>query len=178
MLTIDERTLGPIDGVGDGDGRFYPAKMELTATWEVTEEAVTERRVVREYPNGGKDIETVVVSPERGEWRVSNGAGSDLTGLVDVPEWADKSHGAVSFIADVRVFHQWEPGEADEYAAEEKRKALLDHMLQSGFVDGTDDAVCELYELSVAQQAALEEQQRVIDEQDAAICALYEMIGE
>lgn len=35
----------------------------------------------------------------------------------------------------------------------------------------TDDAICELYEQTLAQSD-------IIDQQDAAICALYEMIGE
>lgn len=34
----------------------------------------------------------------------------------------------------------------------------------------TDDAICHLYEETLAQQ-------EIIDDQDAAICALYEMIG-
>lgn len=34
----------------------------------------------------------------------------------------------------------------------------------------TDDAICHLYEETLAQQ-------EIMDEQDAAICALYEMIG-
>lgn len=169
MVLFDESTLTPIDGVGEGDGRFYEADLGFIATYEMLSPEVTERRVVREYPNGGKDVETFVVSPEVGKWAVETDGGIDVSGLVEVPSWAEKSQSPVRFSDTVMVFHQWTPGEAEEHAANEERRELLDDMLQSGFVDGTDEALCELYELSLAQQ-------EVMDEQDAAICALYEMM--
>lgn len=171
MIVLDENTLKPITGVGDGDGRLYDAEIGFTATYETISPEVTEQRVVREYPNGGKDVEIVVISPEVGKWVVETDGGEDVTGLVDVPQWAQRSDSPVHFVDSVRIFHQWTPGESDDMAANEKRRELLDNMLESGFVDGTDDAICELYEISLAQQD-------VMDEQDAAICALYEMIGE
>lgn len=171
MLIIDERTLEPIDGVSDCDGVFRYIEMPLTAIWVVDENAVTERRVVREYPNGGKDVETVETSPEKGHWEVKGPNGKDFTDVVDVPKLASRQRSPFEFSERVKIFHRWEPDEAEEAARNDERRNLIDGMIQSGFVEGTDDALCELYEISLSQQD-------VMDEQDAAICALYEMIGE
>lgn len=169
MLVIDEKTLEPIDSVSDGDGELIEAMMEFTAVWEVIEKAVTERRIVREYPNGGKDVETVVVSPEKGRWVVVGPGGYDVTGRVEVPSWASQSQSPVIFSETVNLLHRWLPGEVEEAEADGKRNDLIDWMIASDYIAMSDDAICELYEQGLDHSA-------IIDDQDAAICALYEMM--
>lgn len=65
-----------------------------------------------------------------------------------------------------------ENGEARFEPTGESAKAILDaESMESApeRMDSTDDALCELYEQSLAQSS-------IMDEQDDAICALYEMM--
>lgn len=55
----------------------------------------------------------------------------------------------------------------------ESRNAMIRNEVMNSvpeYLENTDNAICYLYEETLAQQ-------ETIDDQDAAICALYEMIG-
>lgn len=65
-----------------------------------------------------------------------------------------------------------EDGKAQfEPLPESKREIFRSEEMEQApeHMESTDDAICELYEQTIAQSA-------IIDDQDAAICALYEMM--
>lgn len=153
----DESTMTRIDGASENDGWTYIRDLPFFAEKKVIVREKTEERVLREYPEtGGKDVEMVVVVPEKAEWHVYGPSGDDETGEVDVPDFVKANGGGEFFVPSV-VFHRCTDEEKDEL----KRS---DESLES-----IDDALCELYETTLAQSA-------IMDDQDAAICALYEMM--
>lgn len=92
------------------------------------------------------------------------------------PEAYDSIDNIVKFALDdddyqhVRMYRQYTDMDyrvMELDAKEAQNEALLNELPDT--IADTDDALCELYETTLAQQD-------VIDEQDDAICELYEMI--
>lgn len=172
MVVVDEETQRFVEEDGEPYGRLYDAVRMLTARYDVIEPEESEMQVVAEYPNGGKDVRRVVTKPEVGVWRAFDVDGSDVSHLFEVPESAkEQGRDRVRFSVGVKVLHRYTPEEIEEMRREEEEKQRVESKFRS-MEDGlasTDDAICELYEKSLADDA-------IIDEQDAAICALYEMM--
>lgn len=177
MLIIDEKSQDYLDDVNDGDGYFYTGLREFETSYRIDAPAVMEEQVVKEYPNGGKDIEFVIVKPETGHWKTIDSFGRDVSGLVEIPDYIlkEKNSEFRAFFAEVQIFHQWTKEDFEKQKLENEQKEnreRLDEMILMTAEDvaSIDDALCHLYEENLLSQ-------KIIADQDEAICALYEMIG-
>lgn len=87
------------------------------------------------------------------------------------------------FFSNPEIFEQTVSYQTEDYRIEnglaifdpllESRDAMIRNEVMNSvpeYLENTDNAICYLYEETLAQQ-------ETIDDQDAAICALYEMIG-
>lgn len=173
-MVFDENGWGTLENPNLENGEIYTDTIEVIYKWHVDEPEVTELHVVKEYPNGGVDVEPRVISPEKGHWEKvdpSIPVGSD-----DIP--ADYPHDNV-YVENVTIerYHEYTSKELADMESlnelaekEKKRQEFLDSLPST--VTETDESICVLYEQS-------QEQADVIAGQDAAICELYEMmIGE
>lgn len=90
----------------------------------VEEEPVTEEVVIREYPNGGKDVEIIEIVPGKGYWIIEDVYGNILDWPIDskLIENLDKN-----MINEVRstgyIFHKFDEEEKEEHF---KQKALYE----------------------------------------------------
>lgn len=145
----------PITDPDLSTGRLISEEMPVEYAWSIDEPAETERVVVREYPNGGKDFKTVEVKAEEGHWEVTHDG-------EPVPhfDWAIPDtlpHDRPN--PDVWTFQRYVPYTAEELAevqaqraeqeAAEAKAAEREEMLE-GLPDtlaSTDEAICALYEM-------------------------------
>lgn len=93
------------------------------------------------------------------------------------PEAYDSIDNVVKFALDeddyehvrmYRLYTELDYQAMEDNIKQEQRDELLNELPYT--LSDTDDALCELYETTLAQQD-------IIDEQDDAICELYEMIA-
>lgn len=91
-------------------GRIVERSLEYMLSWIIDTPATLERRVVAEYPNGGKDIATVEVSPEIGHWVATLENGDTLPFIPYVPDGADKSQPIVV----TSIYESYEPYSEEE----------------------------------------------------------------
>ena len=183
MLVLDESGAT----VADPDlksGRLEERQRPVVHRYVVDVEEQSHEEVIAEYPEtGGKDVEIVVDVEEQGHWetRLEDGELIEFDGVIpgDMPHELE--------VTDAQSYMLYTPYTDEELAemarleAERKRmeaeaaerEAFLSsaparvEAAEAAQAD-TNDALCAVYEASLALQATVEDQ-------DAAICALYEM---
>lgn len=116
-------------------GHIEEQEIEYALVWSVDKPAIFERQVIAEYPNGGKDVATVEVSPEVGHWQATLSDGGPLPFNPEVPATASKSQvTSVSSMVEVYTLYTEEELEARKLEAKQeqeetkrlaKREALL-----------------------------------------------------
>lgn len=97
----------------------YLTRQEIgyTAQWVIDTPAVFERRVIAEYPNGGKDVKSVEVSPEVGHWEAIDDNGLSLPFAIEAPIKADKSKPHY-LVARCDIYKPYTPEELEARALE------------------------------------------------------------
>lgn len=183
MLILDEN--GAV--VTDLDleaGCLEERHRNIVHRYVVDMEEENHEEIVAEYPEtGGKDVAIVIDVEEQGHWetRIETGEVVEFEGIIpdDTPHEIElhdaerymlyRLYTADELAEKARREEEHERAKAEE-AEREKFIAAAPARLDSTEANqaDTDEAMCELYETTLAQQAT-------IDEQDAAICALYEM---
>ena len=157
-------------------GRLEERSKPITHHYVVDVEEVTHEEVLREYPNGGKDVIFVVDVEEEGHWEASDEEGNivDSTDVIpdDAPHELDipSVHRWIAYIPhtqeEIEAIKEAERAEAEALAEAEAREAFL---AQAPAIQAEQDAaICELFEQNLAMQA----------ESDQAITDLYEMFLE
>lgn len=157
-------------------GRLEERSKPIMYHYVVDVEEVTHDEVLREYPNGGKDVIFVVDVEEEGHWEARDEDGNIVESTDVIPD--DAPHEL-----DISSVHRWLvyiPYTAEELAEIEAAKqaeaeALAEAEAREAFLAAApsvqaeqDAAICELYEQNLAMQA----------ESDQAITDLYEMFLE
>ena len=157
-------------------GRLEERSKPITHHYVVDVEEITHEEVIREYPNGGKDVIFVIDVEEEGHWEARDENGNIVESADVIPD--DAPHEL-----DIPSVHRWlvyipytteelaeieaaKQAEAEALAEAEAREAYL---AAAPVVQAEQDAaICELYEQSLAMQV----------ESDQAITDLYEMLLE
>lgn len=177
MLIIDEQGAR-IDNPDLDAGWLEHRTRDVVHRWKVDAEEVKHAVIVAEFPEtGGVEVEFVTDAEEQGRWETRLAAtGEEIAFSGSIPD--ELPHDAD--VPDVEPYAVYRPYTAEEIEAiarakeaAEEREAFLAggpariDAAEAALADA-DDALCALYEDSLARQ-------EVADEQDAAICALYEM---
>lgn len=157
-------------------GRLEERSKPIIHHYVVDVEEVTHEEVIREYPNGGKDVIFVADVEEEGHWEARDEDGNIVDSADVIPD--DAPHEL-----DIPSVHRWlvyVPYTSEELAEIEAAKqaeaeALVEAEAREAFLIAApvvqaeqDAAICELYERDLAMQA----------ESDQAITDLYEMLLE
>ena len=165
-------------------GRLFYEQKPVVHTWVIDVVEQTHEEVIAEYPNGGKDVEIVVDVEEQGHWETRDEDGSviDFDGFIpdDMQHevsvkgmWAFQRYRVYTDEELAEIARKKAEGEAAAAQAAKREEFLVSAPERMEATEQTqaevDDALCALYEQSIAQQT-------VIDEQDDAICELYELI--
>lgn len=95
--------------------------------WVVDVEEVTEKVVIAEYSNGGKDVEFRVVTPEEGHWETSleDGTVIEFNGIIpdDMPK--EQPISDVETYGLYRLYSEEELAKIDQIKKEEKDRILI-----------------------------------------------------
>ena len=157
-------------------GRLEERSKPIMYHYVVDVEEVTHEEVLREYPNGGKDVIFVVDVKEEGHWEARDDDGNivetDETIPDDAPHEIDipSVYKWLTYIPytpeELEAIKEAERAEAEAQAKAEECEAFLE--TAPTIQAEQDAAICELYEQNLAMQA----------ESDQAITDLYEMLLE
>lgn len=103
-------------------------EIAYVAQWVIDSPAIYERQIVAEYPNGGKDVKTVEISPEVGHWEAVSETGLSLPFDIEAPSHADKTkpHHLVAFCEIYKPYTSEELEARALEAAEKQAKAQRD----------------------------------------------------
>lgn len=114
VVSEDNEWIGTVPDLDDGE--LIDHVFEINYRYIVDVEAVKEKRVIKEYPNGGKDVEFVEVSPEEGHWVIEDLEGHILDWPVDeeMISSMDKYRNNVLKI-DGYIYRQYTQPEKTEY---------------------------------------------------------------
>ena len=134
-------------------GYITQDKTLVFISWVVDEPAVTKQVVIKEYPNGGKDVKTETVVPEKGHWEVVDENGKPVKGY-EVPD--NLQHGT----------------DIPDYFYFERYKLYTPEQLEQIEADRIET------EKAVEKQLQIENAVNSIGDIDMAIIELYELIGE
>lgn len=153
MTVYAEDSWKVIENTETEDGIIIRDHIEVVKEWVVEVPAETEYVVIAEYPNGGKDVEERIVTPEKGHWENQN---KDIPGnLTNPPEDYPHDQPFVKLV-EVERYHKYTPEEIEQHEAE--KKATEDAKKQAEFIDSlpqtvsdTDAAICELYEMMIGE---------------------------
>jgi len=137
-------------------GKLVDKITSITCTWVIDTEQVSHYEVIREYPNGGKDIELVIDTEEQGHWVIEteNGYETDyavgdnvkcatFTDVWEYQEYIQYTEDELNEIAEANSQR-----EIDELKIEQRR--LFDENLPAAIAD-IDEAICALYELMLGE---------------------------
>lgn len=156
MVILDENR-NFMESYDEEDGRIEIQNIDVRIVYNVSREEESHYAVVREYPNGGKDVEKVIDVEEEGEWQVFyNDTGEECEYYDnDIPE--DWSHDNpivepwsymlyTPFTAEEKAENQRFLEEIEAQRALDERNAQLLSDLPQYQAD-IDEAICTLYEL-------------------------------
>ena len=117
MFLVEENTNKWIyDIPAPEDGSLIRNVFTYIYKFVVEKEAVTEERVVAEYPNGGKDVEFIEVQPVEGYWEILDLDGNKLDWPVDekITNTLDKNR-PNKVRSEGYIFHKYDEQEKIEY---------------------------------------------------------------
>lgn len=166
--------------------------INFTCEYEVITPAVTHVKVLNEYPNGGKEVQTIIDEEEVGKWHLYDNRGGVRREFEDddvhIPSDFNK-HEVHTSICSVGIYHAYTPEEQEEYDRQkaENEQKRQDAIIRDGmfaqmlsdqksentytylteFQADTDNAICDLYEL-IPEQVKNKQ-----NSQHRAICKAY-----
>lgn len=97
-------------------GRVEQAYRPITHRYEIIKEETGHYETTKEYPNGGKDVEWVVDTPEEGHWITYDKNGNKIQCDIVVPD--DAPHEID--INDIELFYKYVPYTEEELAEMEQ----------------------------------------------------------
>lgn len=117
MFIVEEGTNKWIGGFPDFENGCL-TKKEFIYIYKffIEKEAVTEERVIAEYPNGGKDVEFIEVQPAEGYWEILDLDGNKLDWPIDetIVDSLDKNR-PNKVRTEGYIFHKYDEQEKIEY---------------------------------------------------------------
>lgn len=179
-MAVYDKDFNIVGNPSTDHGRIEAVPVAVDFRYVIDSEEVSHEEVIAEYPEtGGADVAIVIDSPEMGHWEARIAESGKEIGF-DFEGWPDNVGNFTDYVM-MDIYEPFTPEEKEEHdriaeeaenerSSAEEREELLESLPE--LMESTDDAICELYEQTLAQSD-------IIDQQDAAICALYEMmIGE
>lgn len=143
-------------------GVFKSSQRDIYYKWVIEQEEIGDWEVVREYPNGGKDVAWIVSTPEIGEWKTYDLlTNEDITEYIRWEGHGDKNE-IYEDIENIMVYHKFTQEELEEI---EKNKILRQERIQEKEIlnqspkrlDDTEEAICELGDLADMNSIATED---------------------
>lgn len=122
---IYDENWNKIDTPDLNAGYLVRKDVEYYARYVVDTPAVVERQIVKEYPNGGKEIKTVVIAPEVGHWEAVFENGLSAPFEIEAPAHVDKTR-SYCLVATLDVYKPYTAEELESKAQqieEERTKA-------------------------------------------------------
>lgn len=160
-MILDEYD-NPIENPDINLGNLEQLKKKVFHTYILDTPEETHEEVIKEYPNGGKDIKIVVDQEEVGHYETRDEDGNILEHFDgDIPE---------GFPHDVTIESAWEFQRYTKYTEEELAAIAEQKRLEQ---EQAEKEAAETAERETFLSSAAEIQAQ----QDAAICELYELIA-
>lgn len=122
MKVFDEN-LNLIENPDLTKGRIEQTYRPITHSYKITQEEIGHYEVVKEYPNGGRDLAWVVDTPEEGHWITFDVNGKEIESNNAIPE--DAPHEIV--INDQEIIGIYRP-----YTEEEMEKMAQEENAETG----------------------------------------------
>lgn len=105
------------------NGKLVAESREVFHRYKVTQEEKGHYKTIREYPNGGKDVDWVVDTPEEGHWVSYDAYGNEVATDIVIPD--DAPHELE--IPDIEEFYRYLKLTAEELA-ERAEQAIQDEI--------------------------------------------------
>lgn len=120
-MIIDETTKKIIENPDYSVGEVYDGEVDVIYKYILEKPAEYEEKVVAEYPNGGKDVEIVEVSPEVGNWVLTNLDGEEYP-IPNNTDFRSFVKGDLNYLKiSVSIYHRYTPEELKEVEEENRR---------------------------------------------------------
>lgn len=146
MAVFDE-SWNKVDNPDEAKGKIWSESVEVECRYVVDQEERGHFETVREYPNGGKDVEWKVDTPEVGGWRYyRNGEEWSECPMVVPDDWPHEN--VVNTYVNVERWREYTKEELAEIAKKnaEAEKKLHEANDKADMIDALPDAVADLSE--------------------------------
>lgn len=146
-VTVFDESWNKVENPDEAKGKIWSDSVEIECRYVVDQEERGHFETVREYPNGGKDVEWKVDTPEVSGWRYyRNGEEWSECPMAIPDDWPHEN--VVKTIVGVG---RWREYTAEELEAIAKKNAEAEKKLQeakdkAGMIDALPDAVADLSE--------------------------------
>lgn len=146
MAVFDE-SWNKVDNPDEAKGKIWSESVEVECRYVVDQEERGHFETVREYPNGGKDMEWKVDTPEVGGWRYyRDGEEWSECPMVVPDDWPHEN-----VVKTTVGVGRWREYTAEELEAIAKAKAFREKEMQEAkdkadMIDALPDAVADLSE--------------------------------
>lgn len=146
-MTVFDESWNKVENPDEAKGKIWSESVEVECRYVVDQEERGHFETVREYPNGGKDVEWKVDTPEAGGWRYYRNGEEWSECPMAVPD--DWPHENV-VVTTVGV-GRWREYTSEELEAIAKNNAEAEKKLQESkdkadMIDALPDAVADLSE--------------------------------
>lgn len=129
MLIFDEENK-VIEEPDYNLGRVEPRQRTVIQRYVVDEPARTHTKVIRTYPNGGKDVETIVDTPEAAHWETKLPETGDAVEFDDLFPDGQKTGEWVENIQNYYLFIPYTKEELEEIQKKKKTEKLEEEILE------------------------------------------------
>lgn len=147
MVAAFDEQWNMVEDPDTSKGEIRYESVEVECRYVVDQEERGHFETVREYPNGGKDVEWKVDTPEVGGWRYyRNGAEWAECPITAPDDWPHEN--TVETYVNVARWREYTPEELAEIAKKkaEAEKKLQDAKDKADMIDALPDAVADLSE--------------------------------
>lgn len=146
MVVFDE-SWNKVENPDEAKGKIWSESVEVECRYVVNQEERGHFETVREYPNGGKDVEWKVDTPEVGGWRYyRNGEEWSECPMAVPDDWPHEN-----VVRTTVGVGRWREYTSEELEAIAKKNAEAEKKLQESkdkadMIDALPDAVADLSE--------------------------------
>ena len=147
MVAAFDEQWNMVDDPDTSKGEIRYESVDVECRYVVDQEESGHYEVIREYPNGGKDVEWKVDTPEAGGWRYyRNGEEWSECPMEAPDDWPHEN--TVNTYINVARWREYTHEELAEIAKKkaEAEKELQDARDKAGMIDALPDAVADLSE--------------------------------
>lgn len=147
MVAAFDEQWNMVDDPDTSKGEIRYERVEVECRYVIDQEERGHYEVIREYHNGGKDVEWKVDTPEIGGWRYYRNGAEWAECPMEAPDDWPHENTVNTYISVAR----WREYTTEELAEVEKAKAAAEKELQDAkdkadMIDALPDAVADLSE--------------------------------